>query len=113
MLSGDVGFYGLERQRFDERMMLAYKRTIQNYMYVSRDHTDWEPSFANLRRSFLSTSLATAGVWPPALSGIPACPPLWRAMRTYITSTSDSVAVRGLNSYFVFYFLHLKFVAIS
>ena len=34
------------------------------------------------RRSFLSTSLATAGVWPPALSAIPAFPPLWRAMRT-------------------------------
>ena len=74
-----------------------YKRTIQNDMYVSRDHTDWEPSFANLRRSFLFTSLATAGVWPPALSAIPACLPLWRAMRTYINSTSDPVAVRGLN----------------
>ena len=45
------------------------------------------PNFANLRHSFTSISLTTTGVWPPSLTLIPACPPLWRAMRSYISST--------------------------
>ena len=44
-------------------------------------------SLSNLRHSFPSISLTTTGVWPPSLSLIPACPPLWRDMRSYISST--------------------------
>ena len=44
-------------------------------------------SLSNLRHSFPSISLTTTGVWPLSLTLIPACPPLGRAMRSYISST--------------------------